>query len=372
MYFHVLMGTECNSECRYCYTKSCEDFGNDLGKKFKIDFSMPRKVNYSIKELKDFVERGNKADKHILTFYGGEPLMYIDKIKEIMDNVDVRFMIQTNGLLLDKLPSKYVNRFDVMLVSIDGDKKITDFNKGKGTYDQVMKNIGLIKKNGFKGELIARMVTDEHSMLLDQVKHLISVGFSSIHWQIDAGFYGSDFEKRDFAEFVKKYNLELKQLVDYWVGNMSQNGKVLKLYPFLGMFDSIYHNKKEKLRCGSGFANYTIATNGKISVCPIMHDWVDFQVGDIKESDPDNLKEIYVNGLCSKCDVSDLCGGRCLYANRARLWPENGERMICNTVKGLIEAIKEKLQDIKQLISNDIVKESDFVFEKYTGPEIIP
>ncbi|MFC1685773.1 tyrosine--tRNA ligase [Nanoarchaeota archaeon] len=188
MYFHVLLGTECNSQCRYCYTKSCNDFGNDLSKKFKIDFSMPPKLEYSIEDLKKFVKAEEGKSPHVLTFYGGEPLMHIEKIKETMDSIDARYMIQTNGLLLDKLGKEYVNRFDIMLISLDGDKAITDFNRGKGTYERVMKNIDLIKKNGFKGELIARMVVDEHSMLSKQVKHLVDVGFTSIHWQLDAGF----------------------------------------------------------------------------------------------------------------------------------------------------------------------------------------
>ena len=41
-------------------------------------------------------------------------------------------------------------------------------------------------------------------------------------------------------------------------------GKVLKIYPFLGIFDSLYYKTKTKLRCGSGYANYTINTNGNI------------------------------------------------------------------------------------------------------------
>lgn len=372
MYFHVMLGTECNSQCRYCYDKSCNDFGNDLSKRFKIDFSMPPTIQYDIKDLKHFIEKGDKNNKHVLTFYGGEPLMHVDKIKEIMDLIpSARYMMQTNGLLFDKLHSKYLNRFDVILISIDGDKEITDFNRGKGTYERVMKNIKLIKENGFNGELIARMVVDEHSMLLKQVKHLVSVGFTSIHWQLDAGFYGEDYAKRDFAGFSKRYNQEVRELVDFWIEEMKK-GRVSRIYPFVGFFESLFYGKKEKLRCGSGFANYTIAPDGKISVCPIMQDWVDFQVGDIKTSKPDDLREISVGEPCVSCKDLDLCGGRCLYANQAKLWPKEGQELICQTVRELINAIQDKLPVIKELISRKVVLEEDFKYEKYTGPEIIP
>ena len=369
MYFHIITSIDCNSECRYCYRKSCEDFGNDLNETFKFDFSMPPRIKYSVNDLKSFLAKSKT--RHTLTFYGGEPLMDIEKIKEIMDNVDARYMLQTNGKLLDKLPKEYVNRFELMLISIDGDKKITDFNRGEGTYDKVISNIQLIRKNGFKGELIVRMVVDEHSSLATDVKHLLSTGFDAVHWQLDAGFYQQDFKSRNFSEFSKKYNAEVSELLDYWVNEMKK-GKVLKIYPFLGIFESLYYSKTEKLRCGSGFANYTIAPNGKISVCPIMHDATVFQVGDILKDNPDNLKQIFVEEPCKSCDIYGLCGGRCLYANKANLWPKEGQDLICNTVRHLINEIRSKLPEIKKLIKEGKITEKQFAYEKYAGPEIIP
>lgn len=369
MYFHIITSIDCNSECRYCYRKSCDDFGNDLNKTFHFDFSMPPRIKYSTEQLKQFLARSNK--RHTLTFYGGEPLMDIEKIKEIMGNIDARYMMQTNGKLLNELPKEYVNRFELMLISIDGDKKLTDFNRGEGTYDKVLFNISLIRKNGFKGELIARMVVDEHSNVFESVKHLFSIGFDAVHWQIDAGFYYQDFKQRDFKEFSKRYNAEASELLDYWVNEMKK-GKVLKIYPFLGIFESLYYNKTEKLRCGSGFANYTIAPNGKISVCPIMHDATVFQVGDILKDNPDNLKQIFVEEPCKSCEIYGLCGGRCLYANKANLWPKEGQDLICNTVRHLIDSIRNKLPEIRQMIKERKITEKQFAYEKYAGPEIIP
>lgn len=366
-----MTNVECNSQCRYCYKKSFNDFESDVCEKLKFDLSAPAVMSYSVKELRAFLEKSGSVKDHVITFYGGEPLMSIQKIKEIMDSIDTRYMIQTNGLLLDRLEPEYVNRFDVILVSIDGDKEITDFNRGAGTYEKVISNIELIKKNGFKGEIIARMVIDEHSMLLKPVKHLIDAGFTSVHWQVDAGFYSFDFAKRDFAKFVNEYNKEVRQLLDFWISEMKK-GRVLKLYPFLGIFESLYYGKKEKLRCGSGYANYTIATNGKISVCPIMHDVSNYQVGDIFVNAPNSLPQIDVSSPCSECADLEMCGGRCLYANKAKLWPKEGQDLICETVRFLINAVKERLPEIKEIIKQGNVKLSDFNYEKYSGPEIIP
>lgn len=369
MYFHVITSTLCNLNCRYCYGKSCDDFGNDLHEKFKFDFSMPSEITYSVGDLKKFLSKSNT--KHTITFYGGEPLLDIEKIEEIMDKIDARYMIQTNGLLLDKIDKKYVNLFEVILVSVDGAKEITDKNRGEGTYDKVMSNASLIRKNGFHGELIARMVIDEKSSLFEDVKHLFSAGFDAVHWQLDAGFYKNDFEKRDFKEFVKKYNKDVKKLAEFWVDEIKK-GNVLKIYPFFGILEGLYYGKKEKLRCGSGHSNYTIATNGKISVCPIMHDSTVFQIGDIWNSNPENLKKIFVEEPCSCCDILDLCGGRCLYSNMAKLWPKEGQELICDSVRSLIETIREKIQEIGELINKGVITKKQFLYEKYNGCEIIP
>lgn len=369
-YFHIILTERCNSECRYCYKKSMEEFDDELNKKFKFDYSVPVESQVKISELKQFLEK-DKNPKII--FYGGEPLTNIKKLKEIMENIDAEFYMQTNGKLLDKLPAKYMNKFRKILVSIDGDKERTDFNKGEGTYDLILKNIKLIRKKGFKGEIVARMTisfTDGFTDLTKQVKHLFKIDFDSVHWQLDAGFYKSDFNEKIFSEFVEKYNKEVSLLINYWVSEMKK-GKVWKIYPFLGIFQSIYRGEKTKLRCGSGHSNYTITTNEKLVCCPIMNSITDFYVGDLK-SNPQNLKQISVIEPCTSCNYLDLCGGRCLYSNHAKLWPKSGEKLICQTVKHLIDELKKQTSKIKELIDKKIISKDNLEYEKYFGPEIIP
>jgi uncharacterized protein len=369
MHYHILLTELCDSECRYCYKKSFEDFDNDLNKKFDFDLSSPEKSEVDIKKLKEFL----KKDKNpVLIFYGGEPLLEIEKIKEIIDNIDIPFRMQTNGKLLDKIPSNYVNEIDKILVSIDGDEKRTDFNRGKGTYRKVMKNIKLIKENGYNGEIIARItVSQDFPDIYEQVLNLINRGFTSIHWQIDAGFYKFDFNKEKFKKFCHEYNKSILKLINHWVDEM-KNGRIIKLYPFLGIVESILKNESTKLRCGAGHAGYAITTNGKITFCPIMNYIKDFYIGSIETSEPNKLKKIYVSGKCEKCSYLDLCGGRCLYWNKTELWPDEGDDLICETIKFLINGLKDKIPEIKNLISKNTVSIKDFEYEKYFGPEIIP
>lgn len=366
MFYHIILTEKCNSQCRYCYEKSMNEFENRISKEWKFENS-PVDSKIDVIDLKKFLKKDKDPN---LIFYGGEPLLQLEKIKEIMDKVDAKFYMQTNGKLLDKVPQEYLKKFEKILVSIDGTKERTDNNRGRGTYDLVLENVKQIRENGFNGEIVARMTLIEPD-IFEQIKHLIELEiFDSVHWQIDAGFYENDFNEKKFSEFVKEYNLQISKLIDYWIDEMKK-GIVLKLYPFLGIFESLYYGTTTLLRCGSGYANYTITTSGKISVCPIMNSVGNFYCGDL-DSNPAHLKQIHCSEPCRNCSYYEICGGRCLYSNYAKLWNKKGERLICSTVIHLINEMKKRISEIKNLIKKNIIKENDFEYLKYFGPEIIP
>jgi uncharacterized protein len=365
MHYHIILTENCNSNCKYCYEKSMNEFDNKLKERFKFDFSSPENSQVDVSKLKKFLEKDKNA---VLVFYGGEPLLQIEKIKEIIDNIDVPFRMQTNGLNLDKLPIQYLKKITKILVSLDGNKDRTDENRGEGTYDKVMSNIKKMKEEGYEGEIIARM-TIEFSDVYDQVLNLVETGFSSVHWQLDAGFYENDYTK-DFNKFAKLYNQSIGRLIDDWLGYMEE-GKVIRLYPFIAIVDSLLKDEKTKLRCGAGHAGYAITTDGKVVACPIMNCIKDFEAGNL-ESDPEDLKKFEVEGICEGCDHKDLCGGRCLYSNKAGLWPKEGMEAICKTIKFYIDRLKEKMPEIQRMIDEGLIKKEDFEYEKYFGPEIIP
>jgi uncharacterized protein len=267
MFFHVILTSDCNLQCKYCFGESLDDFDEDFGNDIEVDYDLPRKLNYDLDLLKNFCRQDPEC---VLTFYGGEPLLGIDKIGQIMDKVEPKhFMIQTNGLLLDQLEPKYVNRFHTILVSIDGQEELTDFYRGKGTFRKVIDNLKLIRKNGFEGELIARMTIMEQTDVNKQVRWLLDndeFSFPSIHWQLNAGFWGNDYQRRNFEEWTKtSYVPGMRELTRFWIDQMQQKGVVLKLYPLLGIAESFLHEEKNCLmRCGGGWINYAIQTDGYI------------------------------------------------------------------------------------------------------------
>jgi putative peptide-modifying radical SAM enzyme len=374
MFFHVIVTNECNMQCRYCFGEALEDTGDDFAG-FDIDYSLPKRIDYDLALLDKFCRHDSDC---VVTFYGGEPLLEVDLIKQIIGRVKAKhFMIQTNGLLLDRLEPKYVNRLNTILVSVDGDEDLTDYYRGKGTFTKVISNLKLIRQNGFCGELIARMTAMEQTDIYKQVTWLTNnpvFPFSSVHWQLNAGFWKNDFGRRDFAEWSRdNYNPGIRRLAKSWVDRMENDGVVLRLYPFLGIAQSILSGEHHSLlRCGGGWINYAIQTNGFIIPCPTMWGMKDYYLGHISTSNPLELRRALVKEPCTECGSYGLCGGRCLYANITKRWDSNAYNLVCVTVKNLLDAVSEKMPRIEKLIRCGRISVKDFDFIRYNGCEIIP
>ena len=374
MYFHLILTDDCNLCCSYCRAKAFEEMEESAGERAPIiDEKLPVELDFNLSMLYDFLK---KDPSPTLTFYGGEPLLRADLIERIVREAPVRrFMLQTNGILLDRVPQEIVNRFVTILISLDGGKKLTDANRGTGVYDRIMDNIRKIGKNGYTGELIARMTVTESTDIVEAVHHLASnpdYSFSSIHWQMDANFAG-DFSLRRFEEWAHNcYNPGIRMLVDDWVDHMETEGEVLRWYPFLDPMEDLLYERESRLRCGSGYANYSIMTDGNIGPCPVMIGMSQYYVGHISKSHPLELDPVLIGGECSDCRIRAFCGGRCLYSNITQPWGIAGRNLVCGTVENLHDALIAALPRVRGLINQGTITVGSFMHEKFNGCEIIP
>ena len=374
MYFHLILTDDCNLCCSYCRAKAFKELEESAGERAVIiDENLPVELDFDLNMLYEFLK---KDPSPTLTFYGGEPLLRADLIELIVRDAPVqRFMMQTNGTQLDRLPQEIINRFVTILISLDGGREITDANRGTGVYDQVMENIQKIRAQGYSGELIARMTATERTDIVDAVHHLASnpdYSFSSIHWQIDANFAG-DFSFRRFQEWARdSYNPGIHTLVNDWVDHMATEGEVLRWYPFLDPIEDLLYERQSRLRCGSGYANYSIMTDGNIGPCPVMVGMSQFYVGHISRSHPLKLDPVPIGGECADCAIRTFCGGRCLYSNITQPWGSAERQLVCSTVENLHDALVRALPRVRALLEEGTVTTEDFIHEKFNGCEIIP
>ena len=373
MYYYILLNDVCNLNCRYCKGRIFPQIDTDCWNMH------PRQVqsdiSYTIDELCRFIRMD--ADP-CLTFYGGEPLLSIETIESVMESLSgtCRFMLHTNGTLLDQVPESVLTRLETIIVSVDGQKTTHDHNRGAGTYHQIIDNCKKIQVMGLPADFIGRMTVTEDTDIYRDVTHLAFETdglFPSVHWQLDANF--SDTYCRDsYGKWVENsYIPGLFRLMDRWVSHMEETGEVLRWYPFIDtMQDALNGKRQSVLRCGSGFANYSITPDGMVSPCPCMVGMTEYYCGDIRKDTPDTLRKVVYDGNCIECDLFDFCGGRCLYSNVMNLWPEEGCTDIYRTVKALYETVCQALPRVKACINDHTVSPSQFEHPKFNGCEIIP
>ena len=289
-----------------------------------------------------------------------------------------RFVVQTNGLFLDRIRPQYLKRLHSILVSIDGTREVTDKERGRGVYDRVTRNVGLIRDRGFRGDLVARMTVAQGTDICDNVRHLLRTGlFDHVHWQLSFSMFWEAGENTEpgIVEWIAAYNSGISSLVDSWIDEMSRSHRVAGMVPFIGVMDSLLSGKKSRLRCGSGIDFFAVMPDGRISACPVSVDFDFSVIGSIFDNAPSSLCDVVTVGEpCASCDILNICGGRCLFVNRSQeLLRENGYSLICATVKHLVRELQDALPQVQALIVNGSVSRSDFEYpELNNGCEIIP
>ena len=360
MHYFIILTKECNLFCAYC------SGGSD---------TPPREIQYRISDLQSFLAMDRDP---VLEFYGGEPLLRVATMREMMDAIPGRYVIQTNGIFLDRLEQDILRRVHSVLVSVDGTVAVTDRERGDRVYERVLHNVESIRRRGFGGDLIARMTVVQGSRIYDNVRHLLDTGlFDHVHWQLDFGMFweAGDATETGLGEWVADYNSGVSKLVEWWVGEMGRTGKVPGIVPFVGVMNSLLRCRPSALRCGSGLDFFTIMPDGRISACPVAIDSDFAIVGSIYDSSPTSIiGRTSLGEPCQSCGISGICGGRCLFVNRSQdKLRKNGYFEICRTVEHLVAALGSALPQVRALLASGTIGSREFDYpELNNGCEIIP
>ena len=355
MLFIVYTTGRCDLKCSYC------------GGSFDPEI-VPWEVKYSLNDLDDLIR-----EEDVVAFYGGEPLLNQDFIRDFMDIFTVdKWVIQTNGLHLHKLDKNILERLDTILVSIDGDESLTDKFRGFGTYRKILENVRKIRSEGYCGDIVARMTVTEESSIYRDVKHLLSTGlFNHIHWQIS--FIWSEPWKNLWKWVNQDYKPGLLRLFNEWIEEL-ENGVIEGIAPFQGVLKRILQVGPAP-PCGSGSESFTILTDGRVVSCPIAVSEKWSHIGSIKEVSRKDLETMSppITEPCNRCSYFEVCGARCLYTHIERLWGEEGMKAICECSRYLINLVRDNIERIGQAASCWNLTLRDLVYPEFNNTvEIIP
>lgn len=322
--------------------------------------------NETISSIIRYIEQDINKNKHNdnrLIFFGGEPLLVPDILNKIIKktaHLNLKYLIYTNGSLLNQLPLEILNEMSVVFVSIDGNKLNHEKYRGINSYDLIVQNLMKLKATG-KSHIIGRMTPEEDTNIYDSVINVLPL-VDSVHWQLV-----NKPKFNDIDNFLENYKKGITSLCDFWISNL-RKGEVKQIIPFQAVTSSLLANNNDKpdmFRCGALRTLQVIDIYGNIYYCDEQVGNKDRIVGHVNNGH--NLKTINTNPKkfsrgCSTCNILNICRGRCWKC----LSEYDDEQILgyCKLTKALVETLSNNLTTIKNIMDKNHLKIADI----YKGP----
>lgn len=311
---------DCNLRCKYCFA-STGDFGKgrklmtfETGKK-AIDFLLEKSLDRKNLEL---------------DFFGGEPLMNFDVVKQIVEYArsreaeygkKFRFTITTNGVLLDDDKIDFIKReMSNVVLSIDGRKEVNDYMRkrvdGSGCYDKIMPAFKkLVEKRGDKEYYVRGTFTKNNLDFSNDVFDLYNNGFDQISVEPVVCEASADYAitEKELPAIFKEYERLAERILEN-----EKKGKKFNFFHFMLDLDQGPCAIKRLRGCGCGNDYVAITPDGDIYPCHQFVGIEEFKMGNIDEGTFDTKMKsyfskthVYTKPECKKCWAKFYCSGGC-------------------------------------------------------------
>lgn len=304
----------CNFSCWYCYESHIP--GSKLSSKT---------IDKTYKLIDNILISNPNLRSFIISFFGGEPLMYynkttryiIDYIRTKYDeypNIDFSINFTSNGYLLnDNILSHLLEKDEPkhFQITLDGGReehnKIRDSKKKEGSYDKIISSIKMLIKNNI--EVLLRVnytsqniestkaIIEDISDITDEDKKSLKIGYFKV-WQEEKETNIENTVKEISSNF-KNNNFRVTQ-DDFILDELN---------------NSCYADKKNEL---------VVNFNGDIYKCTARDFNQENKYGKLNDNGEVDWIEEKVNewenikiqsNACRNCRILPLCGGGCHQVN---------------------------------------------------------
>ncbi len=312
---------DCNLRCQYCFA-STGDFGT--GRKLMT----PETGRLAIDFL---LERSGNRKNLELDFFGGEPLMNFDTVKEVVRYARskesgcgkrFRFTITTNGLLLDDDKIDFINReMHNVVLSIDGRKEVNDRMRrtvgGKGCYDIILPKFReLVSRRSRDKDWYVRGTFTKHNLdFSEDVFSLYEAGFDQISVEPVVSDPACDYAltEEDLPAVFAEYERLAKRLLE-----QDKKGKHIHFFHFMIDLDQGPCAVKRLRGCGCGNEYVAVTPDGDIYPCHQFVGMEEYRMGNLHEGTFDTEMQqqfakthIYAKPACRDCWAKFYCSGGC-------------------------------------------------------------
>ncbi len=130
--------TNCNLKCAGCYAAAVGTLNCGSNKQLKIN------------EWKKIIKEANELGVFGYIIAGGEPFLYPNLLKICEEFKDRLFIVITNGTSISNENFKLLKKLrnTVVMVSIEGEKEMTNERRGKGVYEKASSTLKKLNKLG--------------------------------------------------------------------------------------------------------------------------------------------------------------------------------------------------------------------------------
>ncbi len=311
---------DCNLACKYCFAEEGEYKGRralmslEVGKK-AIDFLI-----------------ANSGNRHNLEidFFGGEPLMNFDVVKEIVKygreqetihNKNFRFTLTTNGILLNQDIMDFANKeMSNVVLSIDGRKEINDMMRpsrnGKGSYDVIIPKFQEFAEQRNQTNYYVRGTFTHNNLDFSKdVLHLADLGFKQISVEpvVAPNEESYAIKEEDIEEICKEYDTLATEMI-----KRKKEGKAFNFFHFMLDLEGGPCVYKRLSGCGSGIEYLAVTPWGDLYPCHQFVGTEEYKMGTVYEgittpNIQDDFKccNVYTKDDCKDCFAKFYCSGGC-------------------------------------------------------------
>lgn len=322
---YLLLGSACNMSCRHCTQIPIKGF---------------KCPNQKLKDnVLDFILNWNKQGGGRLYFWGGEPLLYWETIKEcirLFESKGIRnisYRIFTNGLLLTDSIADFCNKHNVwVILSYDAPNPLVARNKVPNN-SNIKSFLKCDKRtvNGVFSALNNNMV-ESFKYLEDKFPNTeVTLGFLNVLWDIPKDLYA--FKEGDIKKAVLELFEYYKLTGDRYVYRWFKTKLIREHYFNRDIFLEQPFPPCAPGRCSLSFdfnGNIMRCHNDSIKIANLSDNFID-----IKNAHLDVWRSLLTDN-CNNCDCLAICRSICPIA----LLRDDGKEFVqCSYIREFWQAI---------------------------------
>ncbi len=310
----------CNLTCDYCFAAQ----GNFCGTQGLMSLEVGKRA------IDFLIENSGKRRNLEVDFFGGEPLMNFDVVKEIVayarsiekeHDKNFRFTLTTNGMLIDDDVINFANKeCHNVVLSLDGRKEVHDRLRktvsGKGSYDTIVPKFKrLVESRGNKGYYMRGTFTHHNPDFTKDILHMLDLGFTELSMEPVVCAPGDPYAltDEDIKAVCEQYEVLAKEMIA-----RKRDGKPFTFYHYMIDLTGGPCIYKRISGCGSGTEYFAVTPWGELYPC---HQFVGdraYSVGNIfdgiqNEAVVEEFKNCnaYAREECRNCWARFYCSGGC-------------------------------------------------------------